>query len=207
MMALISKWPIPAGSSPVATTSSRVIEALGWASRYLPRRPTPPPRPVAAPHQFLFNRDHWRGGRAEPAGGCSSATACAVIPSWLQETAREVGEPAVVIDDLQPAPDRQGRRGTRAGRGRASTGHAGAASARRGCSDWQGPGPCATTDPRLATGAGGSPTVAGADSASAQLIALAGGVNIGTEAGVKNHSQLSNEGGCRSARGDPGDRA
>ena len=52
--------------------------------------------------------------------------------------------------------------------------------------------------PRLihvsATGAGGSPTVAGADSASAQLIALAGGVNIGTEAGVKNYSQLSNEG-------------
>ena len=41
--------------------------------------------------------------------------------------------------------------------------------------------------PRLihvsATGAGGSPTVAGADSASAQLIALAGGINIGTVAG------------------------
>ena len=45
-----------------------------------------------------------------------------------------------------------------------------------------------------ATGAGGAPTVAGADSASGKLIALAGGVNIGTEAGVQNYSALSNEG-------------
>ena len=36
--------------------------------------------------------------------------------------------------------------------------------------------------------------MAGADSASGKPIALAGGVNIGTEAGVQNYSALSNEG-------------
>jgi len=50
-----------------------------------------------------------------------------------------------------------------------------------------------------ATGAGGAPTVAGSDSASGKLITLAGGINIGDEAGVANYSALSNEGGVAAA--------
>ena len=45
-----------------------------------------------------------------------------------------------------------------------------------------------------ATGGGGSPAVAGADTAAAGMIRLAGGINVGDEAKVSNYSQLSNEG-------------
>jgi iron complex transport system substrate-binding protein len=102
----------------------------------------------------------------------------------------------VVIDDLQPAPDKV--RKVAAALGVAEAGNALAAQVQAQLGEAAAIAASSKVHPRVihlsATGAGGAPTVAGADSASGKLIGLAGGVNIGTEAGVANYSALSNEG-------------
>jgi iron complex transport system substrate-binding protein len=102
----------------------------------------------------------------------------------------------VVVDDLQPAPDKV--RKIAAALGLADAGQTLATQVQQQLDEAAAIGTASGRKPRVihvsATGAGGAPTVAGTDSASAKLIALAGGLNIGTEAGVANYSALSNEG-------------
>jgi iron complex transport system substrate-binding protein len=195
MMAPTSKWPIPA-------------DHRRWRRRHRGDRGTGLGKQVfaaptntttqaglAAPHQFLFNRTTGVEGVLSLQGSLFLGNSLR-RHTELAKKLREVGEPAVVIDDLQPAPDKV--RKVAAALGLAEAGQALATQVQRQLDEAAAIGKGLGHAPRLihvsATGAGGSPTVAGADSASAQLIALAGGVNIGTEAGVKNYSQLSNEG-------------
>lgn len=114
----------------------------------------------------------------------------------LAATLRAVGQDAVIIDDLQPAPDKV--RKVAATLGMAEAGATLADAVQRQLDEAAAIAATLSQRPRVihisATGAGGSPTVAGVDSASGRLIALAGGINIGTEAGVADFSALSNEG-------------
>ena len=173
-----------------------VIEALGQGSAvFAAPTNTVTAAGRAAPHQFLFNRTTGVEGVLSLGGSLFLGNSLRRHRD-LSDKLRTVGQDAVIIDDLQPAPDKI--RKVSAALGLADAGalladavqaqlDAAAAIAARGA-----------RRPRVihisATGAGGSPTVAGEDSASGQLIALAGGVNIGTEAGVANFSALSNEG-------------
>ncbi|WP_049399345.1 heme/hemin ABC transporter substrate-binding protein [Stenotrophomonas maltophilia] len=173
-----------------------VIEALGLDKQvFAAPTNTTTHAGLAAPHQFLFNRTTGVEGVLSLRGSLFLGNSLR-RHTELAKKLREVGEPAVVIDDLQPAPDKV--RKVAAALGLAEAGQALATQVQRQLDEAAAIGKGLGHAPRLihvsATGAGGSPTVAGADSASAQLIALAGGINIGTEAGVKNYSQLSNEG-------------
>jgi iron complex transport system substrate-binding protein len=114
----------------------------------------------------------------------------------LAERLRATGHAAVVIDDLQPPPDKVRKVAEAVG-----LPVQGQALALQVQAQMDQAAVMAAHNPRRprvialsASGAGGLPTVAGADSAANQLITLAGGVNIGEEAGVANYSQLSNEG-------------
>ncbi|MBA0447417.1 heme/hemin ABC transporter substrate-binding protein [Stenotrophomonas maltophilia] len=173
-----------------------VIEALGLGTQvFAAPTNTTTQAGLAAPHQFLFNRTTGVEGVLSLKGSLFVGNSLR-RHTELSKKLREVGEPAVVIDDLQPAPDKV--RKVAAALGLAEAGQALATQVQRQLDEAAALGKGLGHVPRVihvsATGAGGAPTVAGADSASAQLIALAGGVNIGTEAGVKNYSQLSNEG-------------
>lgn len=173
-----------------------VIEALGLGKQvFAAPTNTTTQAGLAAPHQFLFNRTTGVEGVLSLQGSLFLGNSLR-RHTELAKKLREVGQPAVVIDDLQPAPDKV--RKVAAALGLAEAGQTLATQVQRQLDEAAAIGKGLGHAPRLihvsATGAGGSPTVAGADSASAQLIALAGGVNIGTEAGVKNYSQLSNEG-------------
>lgn len=173
-----------------------VIEALGLGTQvFAAPTNTTTQAGLAAPHQFLFNRTTGVEGVLSLQGSLFLGNSLR-RHTELAKKLREVGEPAVVIDDLQPAPDKV--RKVAAALGLAEAGQTLATQVQRQLDEAAAIGKGLGHAPRLihvsATGAGGSPTVAGADSASAQLIALAGGINIGTEAGVKNYSQLSNEG-------------
>ncbi len=173
-----------------------VIEALGLDKQvFAAPTNTTTQAGLAAPHQFLFNRTTGVEGVLSLQGSLFLGNSLR-RHTELAKKLREVGEPAVVIDDLQPAPDKV--RKVAAALGLAEAGQTLATQVQRQLDEAAAIGKGLGHAPRLihvsATGAGGSPTVAGADSASAQLIALAGGINIGTEAGVKNYSQLSNEG-------------
>ncbi|WP_414487518.1 heme/hemin ABC transporter substrate-binding protein [Stenotrophomonas maltophilia] len=173
-----------------------VIEALGLGKQvFAAPTNTTTEAGRAAPHQFLFNRTTGVEGVLSLRGSLFLGNSLR-RHTELAKKLREVGEPAVVIDDLQPAPDKV--RKVAAALGLAEAGQTLATQVQRQLDEAAAIGRGLGHAPRVihvsATGAGGAPTVAGADSASAQLIALAGGVNIGTEAGVKNYSQLSNEG-------------
>ncbi|MBH1460769.1 ABC transporter substrate-binding protein [Stenotrophomonas sp. GD03993] len=173
-----------------------VIEALGLGKQvFAAPTNTTTQAGLAAPHQFLFNRTTGVEGVLSLQGSLFLGNSLR-RHTELAKKLREVGEPAVVIDDLQPAPDKV--RKVAVALGLAEAGQTLATQVQRQLDEAAAIGKGLGHAPRVihvsATGAGGSPTVAGADSASAQLIALAGGVNIGTEAGVKNYSQLSNEG-------------
>lgn len=150
---------------------------------------------LAAPHQFLFNRTTGVEGVLSLQGSLFLGNSLR-RHTELAKRLREVGEAAVVIDDLQPAPDKV--RKIAAALGLADAGQTLATEVQRQLDEAAAIGKGLGHAPRVihvsATGAGGVPTVAGADSASANLIALVGGINIGSEAGVKNYSQLSNEG-------------
>lgn len=173
-----------------------VIEALGLGKQvFAAPTNTTTQAGLAAPHQFLFNRTTGVEGVLSLEGSLFIGNSLR-RHTELAKKLREVGEPAVVIDDLQPAPDKV--RKIAAVLGVADAGQTLATQVQRQLDEAAAIGKGLAHAPRVihvsATGAGGSPTVAGADSASAKLIALAGGLNIGTEAGVANYSQLSNEG-------------
>ena len=194
------------GAEVVVTDTSRiiaggddviaVIEALGLGAQvFAAPTNTTTAAGLAAPHQFLFNRTTGVEGVLSLQGSLFLGNSLR-RHTELAKKLREVGEAAVVIDDLQPAPDKV--RKIAATLGLTDAGQTLATEIQRQLDEAAALGKGLAHAPRVihvsATGAGGAPTVAGADSASAQLIALAGGVNIGTEAGVKNYSQLSNEG-------------
>jgi iron complex transport system substrate-binding protein len=173
-----------------------VIEALGMGGQVYAaplRSATEAGR--KAPKQFLFNRTTGVEGVLSLEGSLFLGNSLR-RHTELAKKLRGAGEAAVVIDDLQPAPDKVRR--VAAALGVAAAGEALATKVQAQLDEAAAIAAASTRRPRVihlsATGAGGAPTVAGADSASGALIALAGGVNIGTEAGVANYSALSNEG-------------
>lgn len=173
-----------------------VIEALGMGAQVYAaplRSATEAGR--KAPKQFLFNRTTGVEGVLSLEGTLFLGNSLR-RHTELAKKLRGAGEAAVVIDDLQPAPDKL--RKVAAALGVAAAGDALAAQVQAQLDEAARIAAASKVHPRVihlsATGAGGAPTVAGADSASGKLIALAGGVNIGTEAGVANYSALSNEG-------------
>jgi iron complex transport system substrate-binding protein len=173
-----------------------VIEALGLGGQVYAaplRSATEAGR--KAPKQFLFNRTTGVEGVLSLEGTLFLGNSLR-RHTELAKKLRGAGEAAVVIDDLQPAPDKV--RKVAAALGVAAAGDALAAQVQAQLDEAARIAAASKVHPRVihlsATGAGGAPTVAGADSASGTLIALAGGVNIGTEAGVANYSALSNEG-------------
>lgn len=173
-----------------------VIEALGMGAQVYAaplRSATEAGR--KAPKQFLFNRTTGVEGVLSLEGTLFLGNSLR-RHTELAKKLRGAGEAAVVIDDLQPAPDKV--RKVAAALGVAAAGEALASQVQAQLDEAARIAAESKVHPRVihlsATGAGGAPTVAGADSASGTLIALAGGVNIGTEAGVANYSALSNEG-------------
>lgn len=173
-----------------------VIEALGLGGQVYAaplRSATEAGR--KAPKQFLFNRTTGVEGVLSLEGTLFLGNSLR-RHTQLAKKLRGAGEAAMVIDDLQPAPDKV--RKVAAALGVAAAGDALAAQVQAQLDEAARIAAASKVHPRVihlsATGAGGAPTVAGADSASGTLIALAGGVNIGTEAGVANYSALSNEG-------------
>ena len=151
----------------------------------------------AAPKQFLFNR-------TTGAEGVLSLDATLFVgnslrrhgTSGLAGKLRDAGLPAVIVDDLQPAPDKV--RKTAALFGAAEAGERLAAQVQAQLDEAARIAAGHARRPKVihvsATGAGGQPTVGGADTAAAALIRLAGGDNIGDAAGVSNYSVLSQEG-------------
>ncbi len=173
-----------------------VIEALGLGGQVYAaplRSATEAGR--KAPKQFLFNRTTGVEGVLSLEGTLFLGNSLR-RHTELAKKLRGAGEAAVVIDDLQPAPDKV--RKVAAALGVATAGEALATQVQAQLDEAARIAAASKVHPRVihlsATGAGGAPTVAGADSASGKLIGLAGGVNIGTEAGVANYSALSNEG-------------
>lgn len=173
-----------------------VIEALGMGSQVYAaplRSATEAGR--NAPKQFLFNRTTGVEGVLSLEGTLFLGSSLR-RHTELAKKLRGAGEAAVVIDDLQPAPDKV--RKVAAALGVAEAGTQLAAQVQAQLDEATAIAAASNVHPRVihlsATGAGGAPTVAGADSASGKLIGLAGGINIGTEAGVANYSALSNEG-------------
>lgn len=173
-----------------------VIEALGMG----PQVYAAPLRSATAsgrnaPKQFLFNRTTGVEGVLSLEGSLFLGNSLR-RHTELAKKLRGAGEAAVVVDDLQPAPDKV--RKVAAALGAADAGETLAKQVQAQLDEAAGVAKASARHPRVihlsATGAGGAPTVAGADSASGKLIALAGGVNIGTEADVQNYSALSNEG-------------
>ncbi len=173
-----------------------VIEALGMGAQVYAaplRSATEAGR--NAPKQFLFNRTTGVEGVLSLEGTLFLGNSLR-RHTELAKKLRGAGEAAVVIDDLQSAPDKV--RKVAAALGVAEAGTQLAAQVQAQLDEAAAIAAASKVHPRVihlsATGAGGAPTVAGADSASGKLIGLAGGINIGTEAGVANYSALSNEG-------------
>jgi len=150
-----------------------------------------------APLHFLFNRN-------TGAEGVLSLDASLFIGNSLRRHAasglatklRDAGLATIVVDDLQPAPDKVRKVAT--AMGLREQGEALAAQIQAQLNEATAIGQSHARKPRViqvsASGAGGRPTVAGRDNAAAELIRLAGGINIGDEAGVANYSELSHEG-------------
>jgi len=151
----------------------------------------------AAPKQFLFNRN-------TGVEGILSLDATLFLGnslrrhahSGLAEKLRNAGLPAVVVDDLQPAPDKI--RKLASALGLPAHGDALATQVQTQLDRAARIGASHQRKPRIihvsASGAGGKPTVGGKDSAAANVIRIAGGVNVGDAAGVGDYSQLSQEG-------------
>lgn len=180
-----------------------VMEALGLDAQVYaaPERSATQAGRNAQRH-FLFNRN-------TGAEGVLSLDATLFIGNSLRRHAqsglagklRDAGLATVVVDDLQPAPDKV--RKVAAALGLAEAGELLASQVQAQLERAALIGSGHARKPRViqvsASGAGGRPTVAGRDNAAASLIRLAGGINIGDEAGVADYSQLSNEGVVASA--------
>lgn len=175
-----------------------VMEALGLDDRvYAAPVNTATRAGRAAPKQFLFNR-------TTGAEGVLSLDATLFVGNSLRRHGnsglagklRDAGLPAVIVDDLQPAPDKV--RKTAALFGAADAGEQLAAQVQAQLDEAARIAAGHPRRPKVihvsATGAGGQPTVGGADTAAAALIRLAGGDNIGDAAGVSDYSVLSQEG-------------
>ncbi len=173
-----------------------VLEALGLSGNVYaaPERSATAAGKAAKKH-FLFNRTTGVEGVLSLEGSLflgNSLRRHAVLAERLRAT----GHAAVVIDDLQASPDKV--RKVAEAVGLSLQGQQLASKVQAQLDQAAAIASGQTHRPRVialsASGAGGLPTVAGADSAANQLIGIAGGINIGEEAGVANYSQLSNEG-------------
>lgn len=148
-----------------------------------------------ARHHFLFNRTTGVEGILSLDGTLFVGNSLR-RHGKLAQPLRDAGQTLVIVDELQPIPDKV--RKLAAVFGHADEGEQLAAQVERQLGEAARIAATHTRRPRVihvsATGGGGSPTVGGADTAAAALIRLAGGTNVGDEAKVSNYSQLSNEG-------------
>ncbi|QHE87695.1 heme/hemin ABC transporter substrate-binding protein [Hydrogenophaga sp. BPS33] len=148
-----------------------------------------------APRHFLFNRTTGAEGVLSLDGTLFLGNSLR-RHAKLSETLRATALPAVVVDDLQPAP--QKIRKVAAVFGLATEGEALAKAVQQQLDEAAAIGKPLTKRARVihvsATGGGGKPTVGGKDTAAAQLIRLAGGINIGDAANTGDYTALSNEG-------------
>ncbi|MDC7805882.1 ABC transporter substrate-binding protein [Luteimonas sp BLCC-B24] len=148
-----------------------------------------------APHHFLFNRTTGVEGILSLDGTLFVGNSLR-RHGKLAQPLRDAGQTLVIVDELQPIPDKV--RKLAAVFGHADEGEQLAAQVQQQLDEAARIAATHTRKPRVihisATGGGGSPTVGGADTAAAGLIRLAGGINVGDEAKVANYSQLSNEG-------------
>ncbi|WP_159915485.1 ABC transporter substrate-binding protein [Pantoea sp. 18069] len=148
-----------------------------------------------APHHFLFNRTTGAEGVLSLDGTLFLGNSLR-RHGKLSETLRATALPAVVVDDLQPAP--QKIRKVAAVFGLTTEGETLAKAVQQQLDEAAAIGKPLTRRPRVihvsATGGGGKPTVGGKDTAAAQLIRLAGGINIGDAANTGDYTALSHEG-------------
>ncbi len=148
-----------------------------------------------APHHFLFNRTTGAEGVLSLDGTLFLGNSLR-RHGKLAETLRSTGLPALVVDDLQPAP--QKIRKVAAIFGLNAEGEAIARGVEKQDAEAVAIAKALPRKPRVihvsATGGGGKPVVGGKDTAAANLIRLAGGVNIGDETKTSDYSALSNEG-------------
>ncbi len=149
----------------------------------------------AAPHHFLFNRTTGIEGVLSLKGTLFVGNSLR-RHGKLAGPLRNAGEAVVIVDELQPAPEKV--RKIAAAFGHPDEGEQLAARVQAQLDEAARIAALHTRRPRVihvsATGGGGAPTVGGADTAAAEVIRLAGGINVGDEARVANYSQLSNEG-------------
>ena len=148
-----------------------------------------------AQHHFLFNRTTGVEGILSLDGTLFVGNSLR-RHGKLAQPLRDAGQTLVIVDELQPIPDKV--RKLAAVFGHADEGEQLASQVEEQLAEAARIAATHTRRPRVihvsATGGGGSPTVGGADTAAAVLIRLAGGTNVGDEAKVSNYSQLSNEG-------------
>ncbi|MCD9028293.1 ABC transporter substrate-binding protein [Luteimonas sp. BDR2-5] len=149
----------------------------------------------AAPHHFLFNRTTGIEGVLSLEGTLFVGNSLR-RHGKLAGPLRDAGEAVVIVDELQPAPEKV--RKIAAAFGHADEGEQLAMQVQAQLDEAARIAARHTRRPRVihvsSTGGGGAPTVGGADTAAAEVIRLAGGINVGDEAKVANYSQLSNEG-------------
>lgn len=148
-----------------------------------------------AQHHFLFNRTTGVEGILSLDGTLFVGNSLR-RHGKLAQPLRDAGLALVIVDELQPIPDKVRKLATVFGH--ADEGEQLAVQVQQQLDEAARIAATHTRKPRVihisATGGGGSPTVGGADTAAAGLIRLAGGINVGDEAKVANYSQLSNEG-------------
>ncbi|MCD9005313.1 ABC transporter substrate-binding protein [Luteimonas sp. XNQY3] len=148
-----------------------------------------------AQHHFLFNRTTGVEGILSLDGTLFVGNSLR-RHGKLAQPLRDAGLALVIVDELQPIPDKVRKLATVFGH--ADEGEKLATQVQQQLDEAARIAGTHTRKPRVihisATGGGGSPTVGGADTAAAVLIRLAGGINVGDEAKVANYSQLSNEG-------------
>ncbi|MCD9032320.1 ABC transporter substrate-binding protein [Luteimonas sp. Y-2-2-4F] len=173
-----------------------VMEALGLGDHvYAAPTNAATPAGQAAPKHFLFNRTTGTEGVLSLDGTLFVGNSLRRHTD-LSVKLRDAGLPSVIVDDLQPAPDKV--RKTAAAFGAAEAGERLAGRVQAQLDEAARIARGHPRRPRVihvsATGAGGQPTVGGVDTAAAGLIRLAGGDNIGDAAGVSDYSVLSQEG-------------
>ena len=148
-----------------------------------------------APHHFLFNRTTGVEGILSLDGTLFVGNSLR-RHGKLAQPLRDAGQTLVIVDELQPIPDKVRKLATVFGH--ADEGEQLAMHVQQQLDEAARIAANHTRKPRVihvsATGGGGAPAVAGADTAAAGMIRLAGGINVGDEAKVANYSQLSNEG-------------
>ncbi|MFL6587273.1 MAG: hemin ABC transporter substrate-binding protein [Luteimonas sp.] len=148
-----------------------------------------------AQHHFLFNRTTGVEGILSLDGTLFVGNSLR-RHGKLAQPLRDAGQTLVIVDELQPIPDKVRKLATVFGH--ADEGEQLATQVQQQLDEAARIASTHTRKPRVihisATGGGGAPAVAGADTAAAGMIRLAGGINVGDEAQVANYSQLSNEG-------------